>query len=220
MSVTAFSQRLSELRKSKGLSQKLAASNLGVSQALLSHYEKGVRECGLDFLVHAADYYGVTTDYLLGIGESKHGDLSQYTAEPISKEENGNLRMKTIFQTAAYLVETVSVEDLEYGDKIKWLYALGIYRVIMAGLNNRRVSPEWIVTSKYYDSQIFQELTMSIYRQLFIRTDSSISPMTTDIGDQAPAYLQTLVAESEKYIELNIERHFASINKKIREEGD
>ena len=37
-----------------------------MSQALLSHYEKGVRECGLDFVVRAADFYGVSCDYLLG----------------------------------------------------------------------------------------------------------------------------------------------------------
>ena len=39
---------------------------MGISQALLSHYEKGIRECGLDFLVKIADFYGVTTDFLLG----------------------------------------------------------------------------------------------------------------------------------------------------------
>ena len=54
------------LRKERGISQKQAAEDLGVSQAVLSHYEKGVRECGLDFLVRAADYYEVSTDYLLG----------------------------------------------------------------------------------------------------------------------------------------------------------
>lgn len=44
-----FPRVLTLLRKEKHLSQKEAASALGVSQALLSHYEKGIRECGLDF---------------------------------------------------------------------------------------------------------------------------------------------------------------------------
>ena len=48
------------------MSQKVAAADLKVSQALLSHYEKGIRECGLDFLVRAAGYYGVSCDYMLG----------------------------------------------------------------------------------------------------------------------------------------------------------
>ena len=63
---TDFPRVLSLLRKEKGISQKEAANQLGVSQALLSHYEKGIRECGLDFLVRAADFYGVSADYLLG----------------------------------------------------------------------------------------------------------------------------------------------------------
>lgn len=61
-----FPRVLSLLRKEKKISQKEAAAALGVSQALLSHYEKGIRECGLDFLVRAADYYNVSADYLLG----------------------------------------------------------------------------------------------------------------------------------------------------------
>lgn len=52
--------------KKRKLSQKQAAADLGISQALLSHYEKGIRECGLDFVVKIADYYNVSCDYLLG----------------------------------------------------------------------------------------------------------------------------------------------------------
>ena len=61
-----FPRILTLLREEKGLSQKKAASDLGISQPLLSHYEKGIRECGLDFVVKVADYYDVSCDYLLG----------------------------------------------------------------------------------------------------------------------------------------------------------
>ena len=53
---SAFPRILTLLRKERGISQKEAASSLLVSQALLSHYEKGIRECGLDFVVRAADF--------------------------------------------------------------------------------------------------------------------------------------------------------------------
>lgn len=46
---------------------------MGISQALLSHYEKGIRECGLDFLVRTANYYGVSCDYLLGRSPDRNG---------------------------------------------------------------------------------------------------------------------------------------------------
>ena len=61
-----FPRIITFLRKERGISQKQAAADFGISQALLSHYEKGLRECGLDFLVKAAEYYEVSTDYLLG----------------------------------------------------------------------------------------------------------------------------------------------------------
>lgn len=68
-----FPRILTLLRKEKGISQKNAAAGLGISQALLSHYEKGIRECGLDFVVRAADYFGVSCDYLLGRSPERTG---------------------------------------------------------------------------------------------------------------------------------------------------
>lgn len=68
-----FPRIVTLLRKERGLSQKQAALELGVSQALLSHYEKGIRECGLDFLCRIADYYNVSCDYLLGRSADRTG---------------------------------------------------------------------------------------------------------------------------------------------------
>lgn len=70
---TDFSRILTLLRKEKGISQKAAAAELNISQALLSHYEKGIRECGLEFVVRAADFYGVSCDYLLGRSPERTG---------------------------------------------------------------------------------------------------------------------------------------------------
>lgn len=68
-----FPRILKLLRKERGLRQKEAADKLGVAQALLSHYENGKRECGLDFLIQAADFYNVSVDYLLGRTNSRSG---------------------------------------------------------------------------------------------------------------------------------------------------
>ena len=71
----SFPETLSALRKGRNISQRQAAADLGISQALLSHYENGAREPGLSFVCRACDYYGVTADYLLG--RSAHpGDVS------------------------------------------------------------------------------------------------------------------------------------------------
>ena len=69
---TSFSRILTLLRKERGLTQKEAAASLGISQALLSHYEKGIRECGLDFVVKAAEFYGVSFDTLGGRYSGRH----------------------------------------------------------------------------------------------------------------------------------------------------
>ncbi len=68
-----FSRSLALLRREKGVSQRAAARELGVSQALLSHYENGVREPGLAFVTRACDYYGVSADFLLGRTMSRDG---------------------------------------------------------------------------------------------------------------------------------------------------
>ena len=66
MNERQFCANLSRLRREKGVSQRKAASDLNISQALLSHYENGAREPGLAFVCRACDYYGVTADFLLG----------------------------------------------------------------------------------------------------------------------------------------------------------
>ena len=68
-----FSETMSVLRRERGLSQRTAAADLHISQALLSHYENGAREPGLDFVCRACDYYGVSADYLLGRTDSDAG---------------------------------------------------------------------------------------------------------------------------------------------------
>ena len=89
-----FPRILTLLRKERGISQKEAAKELGISQALLSHYEKGIRECGLDFVVRSADFYHVSCDYLLGRSPERSGATLQM--EDLPEAENGekNNRMR------------------------------------------------------------------------------------------------------------------------------
>ena len=89
--VTDFPRTLSLLRQEKKLSQKKAAEALGISQALLSHYENGVREPGLSFVVRAADFYGVSCDYLLGRTMSREGAAISVEELGDLSEEKGNV---------------------------------------------------------------------------------------------------------------------------------
>ncbi|MBR6407333.1 MAG: helix-turn-helix transcriptional regulator [Clostridia bacterium] len=89
-----FPRVITLLRKEKGLSQKSVAQDLGVSQALLSHYEKGIRECGLNFLVQIANYYDVSCDYLLGRSNERSGALINYEDIPEPEQSGKENRLK------------------------------------------------------------------------------------------------------------------------------
>ena len=76
----SFPETLSALRRERSISQRTAAAALHISQALLSHYENGAREPGLDFVRRACDYYGVTADYLLCRSENPDSTASAAAA--------------------------------------------------------------------------------------------------------------------------------------------
>ena len=88
-----FSRTLSLLRQEKGVSQRAAAAALGISQALLSHYENGIREPGLAFVVKACDYYGVSADFLLGRTLSRDGTtIAPEELYDLSDEKNNSMK--------------------------------------------------------------------------------------------------------------------------------
>ena len=89
-STSEFSRTLSLLRKERGVSQRTAAGDLGISQALLSHYENGVREPGLSFVVKACDYYNVSADFILGRTLSREGSMLT-SEEVLNAAEPGNI---------------------------------------------------------------------------------------------------------------------------------
>ena len=62
-----FSQRLKELREEKGLSIKMLAKELGVSDVAIGRWEKGLRVPNIDVLILVANYFNVSADYLLGL---------------------------------------------------------------------------------------------------------------------------------------------------------
>ena len=74
-----FCRTLSLLRREKGASQRAAASALGISQALLSHYENGAREPKIEFIIRVSDYYNVSTDFILGRSRNRGGEAERLT---------------------------------------------------------------------------------------------------------------------------------------------
>ena len=62
-----FAQRLSALRKEAKISQKQLGEVIGVSNKAICTMEIGTRETTLEKLVMLAEFFHVSTDYLLGV---------------------------------------------------------------------------------------------------------------------------------------------------------
>ena len=76
-----FGQRITNERNNLSISQKDLADILGVSPSQISNYESGKRMPSYDILETMANYFHVTTDYLLGISHESFLDISGLTED-------------------------------------------------------------------------------------------------------------------------------------------
>lgn len=61
-----LNQRLKELRQERHITQKTVADAVGIATRNMQHFEYGTAKPKLDTVIKFADYYDVSTDYLLG----------------------------------------------------------------------------------------------------------------------------------------------------------
>lgn len=135
--VIDFPRTLSLLRQEKKISQRVAAAELGVSQALLSHYENGVREPGLSFVVRAADFYGVSADFLLGRTLARDGgailaeDLTDSSADKdnvLRGSAAAMLRKKLLVNSVSLLYEQMGKESAQLVKALSDYLGLSFYK--------------------------------------------------------------------------------------------
>ena len=142
---TKFSDRIKKLRKSFSLSQKEAAEKLGVSQAQLSHYENGIRECSLDFVVALSKLYGVSCDYLLGASSDKLSSKNIHTqalaldavlcaADKMQDKASGDALTMAADCCVFALADAVLGEHSSYNKRAAHC-SLGAAEVFMASVN-------------------------------------------------------------------------------------
>lgn len=77
-----FADRIKELREEKNISQKEFAKTIGVAQSTYALYETDKREPSFDVLIKIAQYFNVTTDYLLGLTNGRtqgNANINQIT---------------------------------------------------------------------------------------------------------------------------------------------
>lgn len=92
-----FGEFLAELRKEKGILQKEVAAYLNMTVATISNYEKGVHAPDLSTLVKLADFFDVSTDYLLQRTKYKAG------IESLNKELSADYTVGDLLNTTLEL---------------------------------------------------------------------------------------------------------------------
>ncbi len=71
-----INERLAELRQQKGVSRRELSFALGLEQSTYGKYELGQRQPSLEILQKLADYFDVSTDYILGKSEDPTVELN------------------------------------------------------------------------------------------------------------------------------------------------
>ncbi len=98
--------RIKQLRENRGLIQEILASELGITQQMLSKYERDVLCIKEDVLKRIAEYFNVTTDYLLGVSEVK-------------RDLQGQMKVNKTLDTYYDLIEIYKGLD-EYDQEMVW----------------------------------------------------------------------------------------------------
>ena len=197
---TSISSRLISLRKDKNLSQKEAATALGVSQALLSHYEKGIRECGLDFLCRASTFYDVSTDYLLGLTENKMMSDALFVEHEIPQDSE--VRMSTVFRSSVYMQERLGVYGRNHSSKIRSIYILTLYKVYLSALVKGAI-PGHENAKKELAPFVTTSMIDHIIDSLVFEGDNKPKR-----SEQLPKSMETIINEATRLIDKEIARMY------------
>lgn len=106
-------QLLAELRIEKGIYQKELASYLKVSIGTISNYEKGIHYPDLATLCKLADYFGVTTDFLLGRTDCR------YAPDSLSRPLTRDYTISNLVNTTLELPQKDINSVVEYVELLK-----------------------------------------------------------------------------------------------------
>lgn len=80
-------EKIFVIAKSKGVQQKDIAEHLGVLPAVVTDWKSGRCKPSVESIYKLADYFGVTTDYLLGRTDERSGNM-------IKMNENAKIKVK------------------------------------------------------------------------------------------------------------------------------
>ena len=152
-------------------------------------------------MLKCADYFGVTTDYLLGKDESKYGiynNISDNSGKDIYSLKTNKVDLRTVMLCLNLFAERFSTMDQKLGDKLLWGAAIAEYKILVSSIIAGRFSPDCIDVPIKWDDPLFQKLTDAVYAGLFDAPKNI--PQAKIHNDKLPPFANTLVTCVEDYI--------------------
>ena len=159
--------RIRELRKAKGITQEELGKVLNVQKAAISKYEIGRVQPGADTLSKIAQYFGVSTDYVLGLDSDrgllnfekpkKYSDTAKNIADDINKhieKIKKGIRIPVLGTIVAGVPIDATEEILGYEDITESMAAQGDYfalRVKGRSMEPRLVEGDTVIVKKESD---------------------------------------------------------------------
>lgn len=99
-------QRIADLRKENGLTQDKLAQKLNVDTSLIGHYERG-RNIPIDKLYKIANHFRTSTDYLLGLTDSKSCKISDISICNRTGLKNKQIKILEMLKNTE-IIETIN----------------------------------------------------------------------------------------------------------------
>lgn len=198
-----FARILTLLRKERGLSQKEASEKLGVSQALLSHYENGKRECGLDFLCTTADFYNVSCDYLLGRTTERRGAVITITEAAAYQGNDSDVSTELLLEKRIVMNSInllygllLQISNKAITDDCSMILMLAVYRVIRILHSTDKQNSKSMFTVASYNycalasgkSSLCEANAINLARRQRSDSDNSVSVTPERLSEKYPLY--------------------------------
>ena len=67
--INKFNERLQQLINDKSITQQILAKHTNISESIIFYWVRGLKQPTADNIIIVARYFGVTTDYILGVDE-------------------------------------------------------------------------------------------------------------------------------------------------------
>lgn len=201
-----FPRIITMLRKEKKLSQKQAAADLGISQALLSHYEKGIRQCSLDFVITVAEYYKVSCDFLLGRTPERSGATLNFDDIPDAEGEIDNslkgsalvplLNKKIICNSLAIIFDMLSKnKNKQLTSDVSNYLMLAVYKVFRTLYSANPENQQTLFSVKKGLYQGYCDSYMSRYATKFLYATSEESDSDSALKLKETEYTSEILSQ-------------------------